>query len=172
MKRFISIFTGIMLVFGLSLNLYAQSAEEELDQVKLAKQFIGTWEMEVGEDSISQFICTSTGAGLLFKGVNKSDGKIYSESAGVLGFSPDSKTLEITVVWPNRMVTHDIGRFVTKNKLVVERFLLDLSNHSVAIYEYDFSSPNSYTYIGRGRDQNISWEPPVWESKGTFTKVD
>ena len=170
MKKSICLLLSISLLSCLALNLYSQSDEEELDQVKLTKQFLGTWETQVGEDSVQQFVCTQAGEGMLFKIVYKSKGKVYAEGAGVAGFSPDRKTLEFTAVWPNGVATHDIGRFVTNNKLVMERFLLDSPTHAVALFEYDIS-PTSYSGVGYGRGQNITWEP-LSEYKVTFNKID
>jgi hypothetical protein len=51
MKKTISTFLGLMLFVVFSLYTSAQSANEELDQVELMKQFIGTWECEIGKDT-------------------------------------------------------------------------------------------------------------------------
>jgi hypothetical protein len=40
-----------LIVLCSSISLNAQSSEQELDQVELMKQFIGTWVAETGKDS-------------------------------------------------------------------------------------------------------------------------
>ncbi|MGW8317170.1 MAG: hypothetical protein ACWGNV_16355 [Bacteroidales bacterium] len=169
MRKSISIIVCFSLLSFLSLNLNAQATEEELDQVKLTKQFIGTWETEIGKDSVQQFVCTPAGEGMLFKIVYKSDGKVYAEGAGLAGFSPDRKTIEFTAVWPNGVMTHDIGRFVSENKMVMERFMVGSPAHAVAVLEYNIS-PDSYSGTWYGRGQNITWDP-LWENTFNYTKV-
>jgi len=172
MRKSISLLVCFSLLSCLSLNLYSQSAGEELDQVKLAQQFIGTWETSIGKDSVQQLITTpSGGGGLLGKIVYKSGGKVYAEGVYVTGYSPDRKTIIETIVWPNGLVAQDIGRFVTEKKFVVERFRPDSPNHAVAIFEYEFTSPNSLSAVWYGRGQNITWEP-LGESRTTYTKID
>lgn len=171
MKNSISLFLCFSLLSCFSLNLYSQSAENELDQVKLVKQWIGTWELIVGEDSVQQVTCTPSGEGILGQAEWKSDGKVYAEAVFVMGFSPDRKTIEITAVWNNGVTTHDIGRFVTEKKMVLERFRLDSPTHAIGLIEYEFPSPNSSTFLWYGRGMNITWEP-LWEVKQTATKID
>jgi hypothetical protein len=171
-RKSISLFLCFSLLSCLSLNLFSQSAENELDQVKLAQQFVGTWETSTGEDSIQQITIIPFGAGGHHaKVVFKSDGKVYAEGVSVIGFSPDRKTLGITVVWPNGLMIHDMGGFVTEKKLVVERFMHGSPTHAVAKFEYEFTSPTSYSAVIFRRGQNNTWEPQ-WENKATFTKID
>ena len=51
MKKPISILLSFVLLSCLFTNLYSQSAEVELDQLELMKQFIGKWAAEAGKDS-------------------------------------------------------------------------------------------------------------------------
>jgi hypothetical protein len=171
MRKSINIFLCLMLVLGFSFNLSAQD-EEELDQVKLAQQLIGTWEYPLNGDSVQQITIAPSGGGGQFGKIEyKSGGKVYAEGVSVVGFSPDRKTIELTAVWPDGEMTHDIGRFVTEKKMVVERFQHGFPTHAVAIFEYEFTSPNSFSFVWYGRGQNITWEP-LWENKGTYTKID
>ena len=171
MKRFISIFTGIMLVFGLSLNLYAQSAEEELDQVKLAKQWIGTWETSIGVDSVIRFVCTPFGAGLYLHMEWKANGTAYYAAHSVLGFDSNGETIIMTHVWQGGNTAQEIGRFVTEKKLMMERFWPDQLNHAVALSELDFSQPNVIVWTMLVRDSQITWKP-VDTHKWTWSKVN
>jgi hypothetical protein len=170
MRKSISILLCFSLLSCLSLKLYSQSDEEELDQVKLTKQIIGTWETRVGEDSIIQLKCTPFGEGIRCQFEWKSDGKVYREDAMVLGFSADRKTIVNTIVQGNGTTTHDIGRFVTEKKWVTERFLSDSPTHAHALTEVEFPSPTTFKYSWYGRGTNITWEPQ-WEGTLTYTKI-
>ena len=170
MKNSISILLCFSLLTCLSLNLYSQSAENELDQVKLTKQLIGTWETRVGEDSIIQLTCTPFGEGIRGQFEWKSDGKVYRESAMVIGFSADRKTIVFTIVGDDGATTHDIGRFVAEKKWVTERFFSDSPLHAHALVEMEFPTPTTLKYSWCGRGTNITWEPQ-WESTLTYTKI-
>ncbi len=170
MRKSINICLCLALVFSLSLNISAQSTEKELDQVKLTKQIIGTWETRIGEDSIIQMKCTPFGEGIRCQFEWKSDGKVYREDAMVLGFSADRKTIVYTIIRDDGTTTHDIGRFVTEKKWVTERFLSDSPTHAFALEEHEFPSPTTFKYSWYGRGTNITWEPQ-WEGSLTYTKI-
>jgi len=170
MRKSINICLCLALAFSLSLNISAQSTEKELDQVKLTKQIIGTWETRVGEDSIIQLTCTPFGEGIRCQLEYKSDGKVYEEAASVIGFSADRKTIVYTLVRDDGTTTHDIGRFVTEKKWVNERFLSDSPTHAHALAVHEFPSPTTFKFSMYGRGKNITWEPQ-WESTFTYTKI-
>ena len=171
MKKFIGILICISLLSCLSIDLYSQTAQEELNQVELLKLCSGTWEWKIGGDSVQQIIYTPAGEGMLFKLVYKSGNKIYAEGGGAIGFSPDRKTIECTVLWPNGLVTYDIGRFVTEKKMVTERFVSGSPTHAVMLTEWNYSTPNSIEVLIRARGQNITWEPPG-QMNVKYTKID
>jgi hypothetical protein len=170
MRKSINIILFLSLMIGFSVTLSAQSTEEELDQVKLTKQIIGTWETRVGEDSIIQLTCTPFGEGIRCQLEWKSNGKAYDEAASVIGFSADRKTIVYTLVDGDGTTTHDIGRFVTEKKWVTERFLSDSPTHAHALTEVEFPSPTTFKYSWYGRGTNITWEPQ-WEGTLTYTKI-
>jgi len=171
MKKSFGMLLCFLLLSCLSLDLYSQSDGEELNQVNLSKQFIGTWEWKIGGDSVQQIINTPAGNGILFKMVYKSGDKVYAEGGGSIGFSRDRKTIETIVVWPNGLVTHDIGRFVTEKKMVTERFVAGSPTHAVMLTEWDFSKPNLLEMQVYTRGQNITWEPPS-QLNATYTKIE
>jgi hypothetical protein len=172
MRKSISLLVCLSLLSCLSLKLYAQSAEKELDQEKLIKQLIGTWEAKVGGDTtILLTVTPSFGKGLNQKLEWKADGKVYFNGISVIGFSDDFNTIFMTIVWAGGDMTIDIGRFVSDKKLVMERFRQSSPMHAVALEEYDFSSPNFFAFSHYQRGQNLTWEP-LWEYKPKFTKID
>lgn len=172
MKKPISLLLCFSLLSCLSLKLYSQSAENELDQVKLVQQLLGTWQIPIRGDSVMQYTAFPiVGGGYYGKLEYKSGDNVYAVGGFVMGFSPDHKTLEMTVVWPGGNVTHDIGRFVTEKKMVLERFNLDSPTHAIGIWEYEITSPNTMTGVGYGRGQNITWEHGEG-MKFSYTKID
>ena len=160
-----------MLMFGFYLNLSAQSSEDELDQVELLKQFIGTWETEIGVDSIIRFVCTPFGAGLYLHMEWKANGTAYYAAHSVLGFDSNRETIIMSHVWQGGNTAQEIGQFVTEKKLMMERFGPDQPNHAVALSELDFSQPNVIVWTMLVRDSQITWNP-VDTYKWIWSKVN
>jgi hypothetical protein len=172
MKRSLSLLLCFTLLSFLSLNLFSQSAQDELDQVKLAQQLLGTWEAKTGVDTIILWTVTPAyGKGLTQKLEWKAGGKVYSEAISVIGFSDDSRTIFMTWVWGGGDMTIDVGRFVSEKKLVMERIRQSSPMHAVALEEMDFSTPNMCMYTHSQRGQNITWEP-FFKFSPQFTKID
>ncbi len=172
MRKSICFLLCFSLLSCFSLKLYSQSAEEELDQVLLAQQLIGTWEAKIGGDSIILWTVTpSYGKGFISKIEWKADGKVFNEAISVGGFSDDFKTIFITYVWVGGDMTIDVGRFVNEKKLVMERIRQSSPLHAIALEEFDFSTPNLCLYTHSQRGQNITWEP-LWKFSPQFTKIN
>ncbi|MCK5704957.1 MAG: hypothetical protein KAI29_27585 [Cyclobacteriaceae bacterium] len=171
MKKSINICLCLALAFSLSVNISAQSTEKELDQVKLVKQFLGTWVGELGEDSVLHRKGVQLGEGLFFQGEWKTAGKTYFAFHSVIGFTRDKETIVHSVIWSNGNTVQEIGRFVAENKLVMERFRPEMPNHAVGLVEYDFSQPNKMIWRMLRRGEAVTWDP-LSKFEITYTKVD
>ena len=176
MRKSISFLLCFFLLSGLSLNLYSQSEEDKLDQVKLAQQLIGTWEQKFknkkGEDVVTLWTVSPTvGKGLMQKLETTRNGELTGESISVIGFSDDLKSIYMTWVWSGKGdMTIDIGRFVSEKKLVMERIRQSSPMHAVALIEIDLSTPDEVLFTYKGRGQKITWEQKDG-MKRTFTKI-
>jgi hypothetical protein len=71
------------------LNLFSQSAEEELDQAELMKQFIGIWETDWEEGTVSIWEVNPVGKGYEVSLKWKNDGQLSRTDKGVYGFTSD-----------------------------------------------------------------------------------
>ena len=171
MKKSINICLCLALAFSLSLNISAQSTEKELDQVELVKQWIGTWVAQVGEDSVLHTKVVPLGEGLYLHGEWKTAGKTYYTGHAVFGFTRDKETIILSGVWESGITIQEIGRFVTEDKLAMERFFPDKPNHAVGLGVYDFSQPDKIIWRWQGRGAAVTWDP-LWKSEATYTKVD
>ena len=169
MKKSISIILLFTLSFGLSQNLLCQSSVEELDQLELMKQFIGTWELSVSQDSIIVATITPFGDGLSFKQENKADGRTYSSYLGLWGISSDKKTIESVGLDESGNIMYSVGKFVSPKKFVNED---NYGNpYAVRISEFEFESPASLIYRIKGRGADLSWDCD-WRYTFTLNKVD
>lgn len=171
MKRSLSMLLSMLFFICFSLSLSAQSDANELDQVKLLKQWEGTWESIIGEDSTLLFKASPLGNGLVLAVEWKASGKTYYSSAGIMGFINGNKTIVLQAMWENGAMATEYGRFVSETKMVAERFPGGQPNHAVLISETEFVDPNTVNMVYYMRGQNITWEPQG-EARWTFTRVE
>jgi len=162
---------SLFFAFSFTQNLSSQTNQENLDQVKLVKQFSGTWVAQVGEDSVLHMKCVSLGEGLYMHGEWKTAGKPYYSAHSVIGFTTNKETVIFSAIWENGVTIQEIGRFVTEDKLVMERFRPDMPNHAVGLSEYDFSQPDKIIWRWQGRGAAVTWDP-LWKSEATYTKAN
>jgi len=170
MKKSISVLLCLSLLSILSLNLYSQSAEEELDQVELVKHFIGTWEADLGKDTISVIVFTPLNSGLHVVQEFKANGKAYVSIKGVWGFSDDKQMLYGVFVSSDGTIVLDKGRFETKTKFRVDRYYGNTS-HAAQMIEWEFLTPESIGGRGKWRGDGMTWSPE-WNEWSTFKKVE
>jgi len=170
MKKSMTIFLCLSLVFSVSLTISAQSTEEELDQVKLTKQLIGTWEAEVAEDTIVILKFVPYGDALEITQQSKAQGKTFYSARGFFGFSQDKKTIIVAAVGEDGLLKFDYGKFVSVKKYLTERYL-DNQKHPVIIQEFEFQSPESFTARAKWRGEQMTWDVE-WGDAGIFNKVD
>jgi hypothetical protein len=169
MRLTVHIILCMTLLFGVSLNLLSQSAEEELDQAELMKQFRGTWELPVSEDSLIVATITPFGDGLSFKQENKANGKTYSSSLGLWGVSSDKKTIESVGLDESGNIDYSVGKFVSPKKFVTED---NYGNpYVVRISEFEIESPVSIIYRIKVRGEDMSWDCD-WRYTFKLKKVD
>lgn len=156
-------------MFGLALNLSAQTTDEELDQAELIKQFIGSWEKEVGEDTVISLRISPHNHGIYVAQENKANGNIYFTLKQVIGFSDDKKMFIGAFIAPDGTAIIDIGKFVSKDRYVADRYYGNMTR-AVGQGMWEVSPEScSVHFIWRG-DEMI-W-PDEWGWEETFRKVD
>ena len=147
MKKTLNIILSLLIFVSFSLCVSSQSSQKGLDQVMLAKQFLGIWKTEVGNDIILIMEVVPSGEGLDMTIDYKSQGKTYATGCSVLGFTVKKESLVICNVYPSGNIVHDIGKFVTEKKLVMERFFPDQPNHAVVMANSSNPTPLTLRHI-------------------------
>jgi hypothetical protein len=169
MKKSVNILLFVSLLLGVSLNLHSQSTGQELDQLKLMKQFLGTWELPVSGDTLIVATMTPFGEGVLFKQENKAGGQTYGSYIGLWGLSSDKKTIESVGLDESGNIMYSVGKFVSPKKYVSED---NYDNpYPVRISEFEFESPVSIIYRIKGRGEDLSWDCD-WQYTFTLKKVE
>jgi len=145
MRKSISILLCFSLLSCISQNLFSQSAENELDQVELMKQFIGKWAAEVGKDSTWLWEITPSNNGYVHAFYLKVKGKTVETMPGIIGFGSEYKTTNMFILYQDGFISRDIGGFVSDNKYIAERFYPQDNKAVLGTWESTLLTPDKFT---------------------------
>lgn len=137
----------VILVFlsAWALGAHAQTTVKKPDQVKLMRQLDGTWQAELGKDTIAVTVLKTFGTGLDGYARVESKGKIISERRQLFGYDKQAdqfieaevargSDMELWVCW------------FTKDNFMVGVPYADRLDPAKAVFrvEIDIKSPDSY----------------------------
>ena len=146
-KIIISIFALPFFALCFSMNLHAQSSENDLDQVELMKQFIGKWAAEAGKDSTWLWEITPSNNGYVHAFYLNVKGKTVATLPGIFGFGSEYRTTNLFILYQDGFVSRDIGGFVSDNKYIAERFYPQDMKTGLGTWECTFLTPDKFTAI-------------------------
>ena len=126
-----------MLAFSLSLNLSAQSTEEELDQIELSKQFIGKWVTDWDDGTVTTWEVYPVGKGYEVSLKWTNDGQLSRTDKGICGFTPDGMVAMLYMWAHTGIVTCDYGKFISKNEITMKRYN-SIHGDVRAIFDFEF----------------------------------
>jgi hypothetical protein len=156
-KTIFSILTLSFIALCFSMNLHAQSSEQDLDQVELMKQFIGTWICELGEDTTQIWEAIPLEKGYEINITWQAKGETYQTGKGIMGFAEGFRTITMYHLWPSGWISPDMGRFVSDKKLTTERFIAN-HKHVLASNELNFVTPDKIKVISKWRGMKETWD--------------
>jgi hypothetical protein len=142
----------------------AQTTQTKLDQVKLMKQFLGTWKCEYAKDTTRFWDVKSFGTGFecYLKVVTK--GKVVMEAKRLWGYDKRIDKYYATTLPKGMDIYIDVYCFISKNKCKIFS-LYDIENPDKAPvrWEIEFKSPDMFTetYISNNEPFKIR----------TFTRI-
>ena len=145
MRKPISVLLCFSLLYCLSLNLFSQSDENELDQVQLMKQFIGKWAAEEDEDRTWIWEITPSNKGYVHAFYLEVKGKTVDTLPGIFGFADDYKKTNLLILYQDGFISRDIGGFVSENKFVAERFYPMDEKTALGAWDCIFQTPDKFT---------------------------
>jgi len=132
-------------------GIQAQTTDTVPDQIKLIKQFTGTWKAEMGKDTIFIMEGKAFGKGLEFYWKTDTKGKILSEGKSIMGYDKINNRIIEPQIWDNSPnIILWSGLFTSPN--IYEAILQkDLPNPERATvkWKYEFKSSDLLvcTYI-------------------------
>lgn len=159
-----------ILFLGPSLSLNAQDPELKLDQVELMKQFSGKWKSDAGIDTVFYVKFKPVDKGYLYKGYWQAKGETYISFQGVMGFTWKYAGINLFILYKDGSLSRDLGKFVTKDKIVMERFSANHEN-LFAKWEWTFLSPEKAKFVFTRRGSADDWSDAVVTSDRIFKKV-
>ena len=170
MKKIITSFFALLLIaLCFSMNLQAQSSEQDLDQVELMKQFIGKWISETGEDSTAVWEIIPLGKGYEQNIYWKAKGETYRTDKGIIGFTRNGYVGMLFLWSPNGNLSRDYGKFESDKKITMERFNLK-HTHVYSTFDFHFITMDKIKMIWKSRGTKESWDDAV-VSEWMWTKV-
>lgn len=131
MKRNCLITSITVFLLAYSIVVQAQPAQAKLDQVKLMKQFVGTWQCEIGKDTTRFWEVKSFGTGLECALHDVASGKLIREAKRLWGY--DKRTdkyigLEVTN-WTDMRIYAQWFTSNYKGEAVLYDYISDLKLH-------------------------------------------
>jgi len=122
----------------------AQTTETRLNQADLMKQFLGTWKVDVGKDTIFLMECKSFYSGFDFYLKMETKGKILFEQKTIMGYDKESdKIIESAINNSSDQIILMAAWFTSADRCE-EVLLKDISNPEIAKYKwlFEFKSPD------------------------------
>jgi hypothetical protein len=169
MRKSINIILFLTLILGCTLTLSAQAIDEELDQKELTKQFIGNWVTDDFEGTVVKWNVNPLGNGYEITIIWENEGQPTRTDKGIMGFTSDG-LVNMTYMWsPEGNISCDYGKFVSKNKNIMERYAT-LNGKAVASFDFEFISPEKMKMIWKSwGTEGTPEDAEVFEA--TWTKV-
>lgn len=140
-----------------SIGVTAQSSDKDLEQAELVKQFIGKWKADLKNDTVVYWKITPSDKGYLQKGKWQAKGETFTSSEGIIGFTGKNRQINMFSLWPSGMISRDLGKFVAKDKLVLERFYNPDHTNMWAIWELTFLSPDKLKSVFKRKGAAEDW---------------
>lgn len=149
------IIVSALLTICLTMSTNAQSSENDLDQAELMKQLEGTWEAEVGQDTILYWDLKPYAKGYIWKFKWVTGDEAFLKATGISGFTWKNMQINAFILWEDGTLSRDLGLFVSEKKLVMERFTADHS-HMLGMWELTLLTPDKadMIYKWKGMDED------------------
>ncbi len=145
MKKIRKVSITAVLFFSFISGIQAQTQQTNLNQVELLKQFIGSWKVEIAEDTTCFWEVRLFGSGLEgdIKYITK--GKTINEGKQLLGYDNSTdKFIDVELIKGKEINIFALW-FISKNKCVIHLYR-DISNPEGASFkeELEFKTPDLF----------------------------
>ena len=163
MKKIYSTIGIAVFILICSTGMQAQTTQTKLNQVELMKQFIGTWQSNVGKDSVDVREWQNYGKAYLMIQYKLVKGQKGSQGICNIGFDPEEGNFKGFKIGLDGKYVDWIGLF-TSEKVFTIYGTKNFKSGPYGKYTFAFESPDIYTTTNYNKDGVI-----IWVHK--FTKV-
>ena len=161
-KYWITILAAVFILIC-SNGMQAQTTQTKFNQVELMKQFIGTWQSNVGKDSIDVREWKNYGKAFMMVTYQLVKGQKGSEGICNIGIDSEEDNFKGFKIGIDGHYVDWIGSFTSEKTFTIKGTKnFDLGPYGK--YTFTFEDPNNYTTTNYNKDGVV-----IWVHK--FTKV-
>ncbi|HPE76513.1 MAG TPA: hypothetical protein PLC80_10510 [Draconibacterium sp.] len=153
MKPIIITFTILLFSFN-TVYLKAQTKQAKLNQIELYKQFVGTWQAEVGADSLEVRECREYGVSFVIEVSRVINGQKSPSYINNISFDSNDGKFKGFLLYPNGGYFTWIGNFSDKNSFsgkIVFNFMPEVVWSE---FHAEFISPTEFTCTNFNQEGN------------------
>ena len=147
MKKFCSATVIAIFFLVCSTGIHAQTAKTQINQLELMKRFIGTWQINVGKDTVEVWDCQPYGEGFIINVYRIIKGEKNPYYINNVGFDSLDGKFKGYVLWPSGDYMTWIASYNAEKKFKVD-LVVNFNPGAVwARYEMVYVSPQERTWI-------------------------
>ena len=144
----------IALLIGLHMSviikpIQAQTTQNQLNQIELMKQFLGTWQAEMGKDTIQVDEFTAFGSGIVGTIKTITKGKVISTLKELWGYDPKNDKIIFSAIWESSPEMSLWAYWFTSKSTCEGVAYQDISNPEKARLKYKMEIKSTDTYVLR-----------------------
>jgi len=144
MKIFLKTILVITILFC-SVGIQGQTKQPKLNQMELYKQFTGTWQAEIGIDSIEMRECRAYGLSFVIEVYQKIKGQQIPMYINNISFDSNEGKFKGFLLYPNGGYFTWIGLFTKNNFFSGEIVFNFIPNAVWSSFHASFINPNEFT---------------------------
>ncbi len=141
----LKVFTIAVLLIFFVKGTHAQIQQTNLNQIELLKQFIGTWKVDIAEDTTCFWEVRLFGSGLEGNIKYVTKGETINEGKQLLGYVKNTDKFIDAELIKGKEINIFVLWFISKNKCVIYLYS-DISNPERATFkeELEFKTPDLF----------------------------
>ena len=147
MKKYYSAALIILALLVCPFIIQAQTTKPQISQLEIMKRFIGTWQANLGKDTVEVWECQPYGEGFIVNVYRITGGQRTPYYINNVGFDPGDGKLKGYVLWPSGDYMTWIASYLPEKKFKAE-LVLNFNPEAVwTRYEMVYVSPKDRIWI-------------------------
>ena len=147
MKKIFSIAMVSLLMLFFTNQILAQTTQNKLNQVELMKQFLGTWQAQMGKDTIQVDEFNAFGSGIVGTIKTLTKGKVISTIKELWGYDQKNDKIVFSAIWESSPEMALWAYWFTSKNTCEGVAYQDISNPEKANLKYKMVIKSSDSYM-------------------------